>query len=86
LEHEDSIFSGANWPSYDVKLTMADEIDIAVQVNGRLRATIRLPRGANEEEVKTKALADIAVQRHLGEKELYKSILVPDRLINLVVR
>lgn len=86
LEHEDSIFSGANWPSYDAKLTMADEIEIAVQVNGRLRATIRLPRGANEEEVKTKALADIAVQRHLREKELYKSILVPDRLINLVVR
>jgi leucyl-tRNA synthetase len=86
LEHEGSIFSGANWPSYDVKLTMADEIDIAVQVNGRLRATIRLPRGANEEEVKTKALAEIAVQRHLGEKELYTSILVPDRLINLVVR
>lgn len=85
LGHEDSIFASTNWPSYDPQLALADEIDIAVQVNGRVRATIRLPRGANEEEVKEKALAQATVQRHLGDKTLRRSIVVPDRLINLVV-
>ncbi|MFQ5983167.1 MAG: leucine--tRNA ligase, partial [Woeseiaceae bacterium] len=82
---EDSIFSGTNWPSYDPKLAVAEEIDIAVQVNGRLRATIRAARGANEAEVKERALAETAVQRHLDNKQISKTIFVPDRLINLLI-
>jgi leucyl-tRNA synthetase len=85
LGHTDSIFAGANWPDYDPALALADEIDIAVQVNGRLRATIRARRGASEQEVKEKALAEEAVRRHLDGKEIKKTIFVPDRLINLVV-
>ena len=85
LGHPDSIFTGANWPEYDPKLAVADEIDIAVQVNGRFRATIRAQRGASEDEVKEKALAQEAVQRHLDGREIRKTIFVPDRLINLLV-
>jgi leucyl-tRNA synthetase len=54
-------------------------------VNGRLRATISVPRGAQEDEVKEKALAEEGVQRHLNGKQIRKVIFVPDRLINLVV-
>jgi len=85
LGHEGSIFSGANWPQYDPQLAIADEVDIAVQVNGRFRATVTAARGAGEDEVKQKALADEAVQRHMDDKEIRKIIFVPDRLLNIVV-
>ncbi|KPK64979.1 MAG: leucine--tRNA ligase [Gemmatimonas sp. SG8_38_2] len=85
LGHDGSIFSGANWPQYDPQLAIADEVDIAVQVNGRFRATVKAARGAGEDEVKRKALADEAVQRHVDGKEIRKIIFVPDRLLNIVV-
>jgi leucyl-tRNA synthetase len=85
LGHARSIFIGANWPEHDPELAVADEVDIAVQVNGRLRATVKVPRGASEEEVKTKALAEDGVQRHMDGKQIRKVIFVPDRLINIVV-
>jgi leucyl-tRNA synthetase len=85
LGHKESIFVGANWPKYDPQLAVADEVDIAVQVNGRLRATVTVPRGASEEEVKAKALAEDGVQRHTDGKQIRKVIFVPDRLINIVV-
>jgi leucyl-tRNA synthetase len=85
LGREESIFTGANWPQYDAQLAVADEVDIAVQVNGRFRATIKAPRGASEDEVKKKAMSEEAVQRHLNGKKIKKTIFVPDRLINLLV-
>ncbi|MHC4235171.1 MAG: leucine--tRNA ligase [Planctomycetota bacterium] len=85
LGHTASIHTGSNWPRFDPRLAVADEVDIAVQVNGRLRATISVPRGALEDEVKEKALAEEGVQRHLNGKQIRKVIFVPDRLINLVV-
>ncbi len=85
LGHKTSIHAGPNWPQYDPELAVADEVDIAVQVNGRLRATISVPRGAQEDEVKEKALAEEGVLRHLDGKQIRKVIFVPDRLINLVV-
>ena len=85
LGHEESIFAGANWPSYDRELAVADQVDIAVQVNGRFRTTVRTQRGAGEAEVKELALAEEAVQRHLDGKNIRKTIFVPDRLLNLLV-
>ncbi|MGD2217009.1 MAG: class I tRNA ligase family protein, partial [Gemmatimonadales bacterium] len=86
LGYKESIFAGASWPTYDDKLALADQVDIAVQVNGRLRATVRAQRGASEAEVKQAALAEEAVQRHLNGMEVVKTVFVPDRLINLVVK
>ena len=85
LGHEESISKGHNWPEYDPQLAVADQVDIAVQVNGRFRATVTTARGASEEEVKAKALAEDAVQRHMDGKEIRKIIFVPDRLLNIVV-
>jgi leucyl-tRNA synthetase len=86
LEYKESIFAGASWPTYDEMLALADQIDIAVQVNGRLRATIRAQRGASEADVKQAALAEEAVQRHMDGMDVVKTVFVPDRLINLVVK
>jgi leucyl-tRNA synthetase len=86
LGYEESVFAGASWPAYDEKLALADQVDIAVQVNGRLRATIKAQRGASEAQVKQAALDEEAVQRHMNGMEVVKTIFVPDRLINLVVK
>ena len=56
-----------------------------MQVNGKLRATISLDRGAGEEAARAAALADESVQRHIGDASIRKTIHVPDRLLNLVV-
>jgi len=80
-----SLFVHAAWPSYDPALLVVDELDMPVQVNGKLRATIRVARGASEAAVRDAALAEENVARHLGDVEIRKVIHVPDRLINLVV-
>jgi leucyl-tRNA synthetase len=86
LGHQSSVFADANWPAFDPQLALADQVEIAVQVNGRLRATITVPRGVSERDVQDNALAQEGVQRHLEGKEIAKTIYVPDRLVNLVVK
>jgi leucyl-tRNA synthetase len=85
LGGEPSIFDTATWPEHDESKLREDELDLAVQVNGKLRATIRVARGATEQTVRDAALAEESVQRHLDDVEIRKVIHVPDRLLNLVV-
>jgi len=80
-----SLFDHGEWPAYDPARLVVDELDMPVQVNGKLRATIRVARGASEEAVRDAALAEENVARHLGDVAIRKVIHVPDRLINLVV-
>ncbi len=60
-------------------------VDLPVQVNGKLRATVRVGRGASRDAVQEEALRDENVRRHLEGVAIRKVIHVPDRLINLVV-
>jgi leucyl-tRNA synthetase len=60
-------------------------VEIPVQVNGKLRATITVPRGSAEEEVTAAAMGDEGVDRHVAAADVRKVIFVPDRLLNLVV-
>ena len=85
LGGEPSIFQNAAWPEYDPAQLVVDELDLPVQVNGKLRATIRVPRGAGQDAVREIAMAEENVQRHLDDVEIRKVIHVPDRLLNLVV-
>ena len=85
LGGEPSIFQQGPWPEFDESLLLVDELDLPVQVNGKLRATIRVARGASREAVQEVALAESNVQRHLDDVEIRKVIHVPDRLLNLVV-
>ncbi len=80
-----SLFDHAVWPEYDESKLEVDELDVAVQVNGKLRATIRVARGASRDAVKEVALREENVLRHLDGGEIRQVIHVPDRLINLVV-
>src|SRR5712692_9080204 len=75
----------ARWPGFDEALTREDEVEIPVQVNGRLRGKVKVAVGTGEEEVVKLAQADPVIAPHLAGKRIVKRIFVPDRLLNLVV-
>jgi leucyl-tRNA synthetase len=57
-----------------------------VQVNGKVRGRIRVPRATDEQEIRRRALEDANVKEHVGGRELVKVVVVPERLVSLVVR
>ncbi len=74
------------WPEYDPAALVVDEIEIVVQINGRVRDRLTIPAGIEAVEMERMVLAQRRVQELLRGKELIKAICVPDRLVNLVVR
>ncbi|OZC03502.1 leucine--tRNA ligase [Rubricoccus marinus] len=83
LGHEESL-SYAPWPEHDPELLKEDEIEIAVQVNGKLRGTVTVAADADKAAVLEAAYAEPNVQRHTEGKTIRKEIVVPGRLVNLV--
>jgi len=84
LGHEQILAEGG-WPEADPVLAMDETITLAVQVNGKLRATVTLPRDSETAAAEAAALADPNVKRWLGEKPPRKVIVVPNKVINVVV-
>ncbi len=80
-----SIFK-AQWPSYDPNALKEEEIIYVVQVNGRLRATVEAPVGLQDEELKKLVLGSDKVKSYLKDKEIVKTIVVPNKLVNIVVK
>jgi len=74
------------WPTFDPKLLVSDTVEIAVQVNGKLRASITVPSEATEDEVKIIAASEENVKKYLEGKEIVKVIFVKGKLINIVVK
>jgi len=72
------------WPSFDPKLTSEEVVTIAVQVNGKLRDTLRMPAGVPEKEAVDAAKASPKVQAHLEGKPIRKIIYIPDKLVSIV--
>ena len=75
----------AGWPAFDEALTREDEVEIPVQVNGRLRGKVKVAVGTGGDEVEKLAQADAVIAPHLSGKSIVKRIFVPDKLLNLVV-
>jgi leucyl-tRNA synthetase len=75
----------ASWPAFDEALTREDEVEIPVQVNGRLRGKLKVAAGIGEEEVVKMAQSDSVIAPHLAGKSIVKRIFVPNKLLNLVV-
>ena len=73
------------WPGADPSLTVESTVEVAVQVNGKLRTTIRLPRDVDKSAAEAAALADQSVQKHMDGKAPRKVIVVPNRIVNVVV-
>ena len=84
LGHDESL-TYADWPEYDEAYLKEDEIEIAVQVMGKLRGTVRVAAGASKDAVLDAARNEENVARYLAEGTVRKEIYVPGRLVNFVV-
>jgi len=84
LGHNTSVFE-ATWPAFDERLAASGDVEIAVQVNGKVRARLTVPRGLGESQVRDRALQDPTVRKFVDGKPVKKAIYVQDRLLNLVV-
>jgi leucyl-tRNA synthetase len=78
--------SGARWPQADKELARKEELEIPVQINGKLRARIKAAPDTPEAELQTAALADEKARAYIEGREIVKVIVVPNRLVNIVVR
>ena len=83
LGHHESI-AYESWPAYDESFLVEDSVEIAVQVNGKLRGTIKVKKDANEEEIKENALALKTVQAQIEGKEIRKFIVIKGKIVNIV--
>jgi leucyl-tRNA synthetase len=75
----------APWPRVDTQALMQDEIEMVLQVNGKLRGSVRVPAGASRHEIEKLAVASDAFLQHAGGASAKKVIVVPGRLVNVVV-
>ncbi|NOR39944.1 MAG: leucine--tRNA ligase, partial [Gammaproteobacteria bacterium] len=84
LGEKDSVVN-TPWPEADESARVRDQITLAVQINGKLRARIELAPGSDEQTAMTAAMAEQNVTRYTEGKETRKVIYIPDRLLNIVV-
>ena len=85
LGHEGTI-AYESWPTYDESKLTDDEKEIAVQVNGKVRATIKIAVDEAEDSIKAKALEEENVKRHMEGKEVVKVIVIKGKIVNIVVK
>ncbi|HDJ2878808.1 TPA: leucine--tRNA ligase [Staphylococcus aureus] len=85
LGHEESI-TYQPWPTYDKALLVDDEVEIVVQVNGKLRAKIKIAKDTSKEEMQEIALSNDNVKASIEGKDIMKVIAVPQKLVNIVAK
>jgi len=76
----------APWPKYDPALAKEEEIEIPVQINGKLRSRIVVPADTTEDVLPERALADEKIRAAMAGKQVVKVIVVPGKLVNIVIR
>lgn len=74
------------WPTYDEKALVEDEVEIIVQVNGKVRAKIKMAKDADNKDVEDAALANEHVHSFVDGKDVKKVIVIPNRIVNIVVK
>jgi leucyl-tRNA synthetase len=85
LGHEPSVLD-AGWPACDEAACAEEELEIPIQVNGKLRGRITVPADASEDQIREAALAEDRVRSAIGDAEVRKVIVVPARLVNIVAK
>lgn len=84
--HESDTIAYQPWPTYDENELVEDEVDIVVQVNGKVRAKIKMARDIDKQDAEDIALADDNVKSRVDGKEVVKVIVIPNRIVNIVVK
>ena len=74
------------WPEWDEALTHDDEVTIVVQINSKNRSQLTMPKGASKEELEKEALGNDRIKELLAGKTVIKTIVVPNKLVNFVVK
>ena len=86
LGHQGGVLKSARWPQADAELARSEELEIPVQVNGKLRSRVMASPEVTEDELRTAALADEKIQSIVAGHQIVKVIVVPRRLVNIVMR
>jgi leucyl-tRNA synthetase len=84
LGHSEDLLR-VKWPDSDPVLAKEDELEIPVQINGRLRSKILARDGMQQEELEEMALADPRISHMLAGQQVLKTIVVPNKLVNIVI-
>src|SRR5574341_1270829 len=85
LGHAEGLVRQA-WPAFDAAAAREDAVELAVQVNGKVRGRVVVPREAGEEQIRAKALAEPRVAEHVEGKQMVRFVVVPGRLVSMVVK
>ncbi|MCF0141695.1 MAG: class I tRNA ligase family protein, partial [Mogibacterium sp.] len=85
LGHEDRLYS-VQWPSYDESALVKDEVEVIVQINGKLKDKLVLPNNSSKEVVEEEAMKLDKVKESLEGLNIVKVIVVPNKIINFVVK
>ncbi|MFP4586979.1 MAG: leucine--tRNA ligase [Desulfohalobiaceae bacterium] len=80
----DSCLARCTWPEHDPQALLQDEVQLVIQVNGKLRGKLSVPAGADQEDIKALALQNSNVQRHIQGKDIKKVVVIPEKLVNVV--
>jgi leucyl-tRNA synthetase len=83
--HKESVFK-SHWPDYDREAVIEEQVTIVIQVNGKLRATLEVPLNTDEEKIDRMALESDKVKNFIKDKHIVKTVHIPNKLINFVVR
>ncbi len=86
LGNEKSLFANPVWFDVDEKALIEDEVNIAVQINGKLRSTVTVANNSEQEAVKMIAVKDEKIAKYLEDKQIVKEIFVKNRIYNIVVK
>ena len=86
MGHHGGLLRSARWPQADPELARSEELEIPIQVNGKLRSRVLASPQVSEEELRTAALADEKIQSIVAGHQIVKVIVVPQRLVNVVIR
>ena len=84
MGEEKSILHKA-WPAWDEDTAKEEEIELVVQINGKLRAKVMVPAGLDDETIKEKAFSELKIKEQIKGKQLKKVIVVKSKLVNIVV-
>ena len=85
LGHNESI-ANESWPIYDESKVEESELEIGVQINGKLRGSIKIIKDEDKDSVVEKAMANQNVQKYIDGHEIVKTIVVPNKIVNIVVK
>ena len=83
LGHKNGLWT-VSWPAFNPELAKEEEVEIVVQVSGRVRGKVKVPAGAAQQDVLKLAKSEAGVTAHLDGKKIVKVIFVPDKLLNIV--